>query len=314
MALRHLAFSLGCLTISVVLFPIVSIASDLEKSLLTCLQTINSAQDRTGEEQPISLVDTCPQFYTNFAGSSSKNFLEPLIDQQATLLQLDDLSKFLRTFHHPIEQQGQFDFVGLPDLLDRTLIEETPPKPSWAELFLQWLRQKIGNHQSDDLPWLDDFFEWVQQHKWLGTLMTYGIAGLIVLAAISIVGYQLRSSYTTAWWRKKQGISSLSSNPRSPTQSVQLSWDEVLVLPPNHQPAALLRLVIASFKQKEKLPTNESLTNKEFLEHLRKFAFPQIENFQTLVLTTESVVYGNNPISQTELAKLIHTANSLRRN
>ena len=311
--LRHLAFFFGYLTTSIVLFPLASIAGNLEESLETCIQTITPSQDGTRKEQSISLVDTCPVFYTNWTVSPLNHFLDPHLEQQATLLQLKDLSTFLRTSQRPVEQQAEFDFVGLSNLLARTLIEETLPQPSWWELFLQWLSQKFKDSHPEDFPWLIDFFKWIQPFKWLGTWMIYGIAGLIVLAAALIVGYELRTSYAQTWLRREQRPSSLSPDSPSPTQSVPLSWEEVLALPPNRQPAALLRLVIASFKQKEKLPSNESLTNKEFLEHLRKFAFPQIDHFQALVLMTESVIYGDQPIDQAELDRLILTADGLRR-
>ncbi len=302
-----LAFLATCLVHA----PSNSMATDFEHTLQMCVETLAQNEWSSKEVHPINLAESCPGFHSNLNISPLKYILDPPLEQEATLSQLKDLVTFFKAAHHQFDQPFQFDYVGLQDLLSQTLIEEPPRTPSFWELFLQWLREQLQQHDPEEISWLLEFFDWIEQFQWLSEWVIYGIASLIVLIAIFIVGNEIRHS-SLGWFKKQSCPSPGYHDPSHPTVPSRLTWEDVLALPPKRQPAAILRWIIASFMHTQHLPHNESLTNKEFIAYLGNLAHPKTGKFGELVTMTEAVVYGERGIDHTTLEKLVQTADGLK--
>lgn len=265
-----------------------------------CLKWANSNQHST-----INLSQDCPEAYRylqqkDVLQSTEVDFTQPLISSQLEFLQ--------RNLTPPLLNRWHPDYQKLQPLLDDILIK-TNRDDGWIvwEAFISWLRQLKLEQYAEGLTDFANFIESITPTK---ETMKMVLATLIILVLIIILYYillEFRHAGLLPWGRKKQDnklidISRLSTDLNHP------EWQEIVRLPTQKQPAAILKYVLHYLTENDLLNYESANTNLELFKLLKKTSPDLASNFKELLHDVEPVIYGNRETDDLTLQRIHHAA------
>lgn len=191
-------------------------------------------------------------------------------------------------------------------------IERAPPRvASWWERLLARLDAWLQRHAKDAAApaWLRDLLgaispEAIKTAFWIVLcLLVIGLGGIVIM--------ELRAAGHAA---RRPGRRRVAGAPdAAPAASARvLSLAEITALSPLAQPAALLRLAIASLTARQLLPPDESLTNRELLGALAARAPAETAAFGRLARSADAAIYGGRAPPRDEVAVLVAAVRALQ--
>lgn len=287
-------------------------ASEFRDSLTHCIEHLS----RTGKARPgtraITLSKTCPRLSTALGRFPARSLLATKLGETSSFIQLRDLQTLLASYEQTLPKRGRLDFQGLPALLDDTLIEAPPRKPSLLELFSQWLWSLLDEHRKSDNPWFLDLLEWLIPPPWVMAWIGRLVMGALLIGALFVIVNELHQSGLARRLGGRSVSRVITGPAASSSEQPVLSWHNILRLPVRRRPGALLRFVVALLADQGLVPDNRSLTNRELLARLEASDQARARQFKVVVTGAESELYGNQPLDQTQLLALMQAANHLR--
>jgi hypothetical protein len=250
-------------------------------------EALQDCLDRHAEaalDQAIPLAE-CPGLLA-LPDSWRAALVPPLEADTVTPAQLADLRALLPA--PPAEPHYSLDYRAIPAVLAQTLqAEERIASAAWWERILAWLKEHLGQEQSTQLDWLENWFarfappeDLVQGIFYLSLVLIVALAVLIVINEIRALGLDFKRRHSPA-------LAALGT--RAAIQAGP-SLAQIRDLPLAGQLPALLALSIRHLAQQGALPDDPSLTNRQYRRHLARH--PAEPNFAQLARRAEAVLYG----------------------
>lgn len=288
-------------------------ASNLGDRLTHCIEHLSRTGEARPGTRPITLPDTCPGLSAALEDFPARGLLATEPGETATFVQLRDLEALLASSQQKVREHGGFDFHGLPTLLGETLIEAPERKPTLLELFSQWLRSLLGEHESRENSWFLDLLRWLIPPPWVMAWIGRILMGVIIIVALFIIANELHQSGLARCVSRRSGSRVVTGLRAPPSEEPVPSWPRILSLPVRLRPSALLRFVVALLSDQGLVPDNRSLTNAELLARLQASDEARARQFKIIVAGAESELYGNRPLDEPQLLALTQAADHLRR-
>jgi hypothetical protein len=284
-------------------------------ALNACIASRSVAEDEEDYQNRFKLSDHCPNVISALTKIPAKDLFDKALHDETSLDQLRDIAALFDSYHATSKDNQRLDYKGLQGLLASTLVSSPKPKTAWwhqlIEWVREWLKRKLTENGNNDVRWLIALLQWLTPSKTIVNLMFKNSIILILVLAIIVIANELRA-LDLRYWRLRRKTTSLDIEAtNAQARQANVSWDEVLRLPPGSQPTALLRFVIGILIERGLLPNNHSLTNRELLKRLHAEDPTKAESFQCLMVHAESTLYGDQSVAQIEVQGLFRTAHAL---
>ena len=280
-----------------------------------CIASRSVAEDEEDYQHRFKLSDHCPHVISTLTRIPAKDLFDKALRDETTLDQLRDIAALFDSYHVTSKDNHRLDYKGLQGLLASTLVSSPKPKTPWwhqlVESIREWLKRKLTENGNNDVRWLIELLQWLTPSKTIVNLMFKSTIILILVLAIIVVANELRT-FDPRYWRVRRKTTRLDIEDTSAqARQANVSWEEVLRLPPGSQPTALFRFVIGILIERGLLPNNHSLTNRELLRRLHAEDPTKAESFQCLMVHAESMLYGDQAIAPAQVQGLFRTAHAL---
>jgi len=277
--------------------------SEFDALLNSCIEKQFDEQSSPVLNEKLDLLESCPDLAILLATREDQDFIQPRLSSDTTLNRLID-ERTLRQHPYSAVQSTNTDLNLLAELAKKYQLNDTlADEPSWWARFTQWLKDNYGSDNEDtDIDWLIKLLDEFSLPEWLFKTIFYGSIGLVILLAIIIIVNEFRH------YKRYQNRDKHSANTDSLAHLHalrKLSWDEVLALPVHQKAAALLQYLIQQCITRDWLPDNNSFTNREFYQRLKKIDVTKAMQFNQVVNAAEQTVYGKHPLSAEEVSTLI---------
>jgi uncharacterized protein DUF4129 len=284
-------------------------------ALKACIASRSIAEDEEDDQHRFKLSDHCPHVISTLTKIPAKDLFDKALGDETTLDQLRDIAALFDSYHATSKDNQRLDYKGLHGLLASTLVSSPKPKTAWWHQLMEWLREwlkrKLTENGNNDVRWLIELFQWLTPSKTIVNLMFKSTIILILVLAIIVVANGMHTFDLRSWRLRRKTTRFEIEDPSAQARQANVSWEEVLRLPPGSQPTALLRFVIGILIERGLLPNNHSLTNRELLRRLHAEDPTKAESFQCLMVHAESTLYGDQSIAPGQVQGLFHTAHAL---
>ncbi len=267
-----------------------------------CIELQFAEQDSPSLNKKIDLLEICPDLSIFLATRNHNDFIQPPLESKTSLNRLID-EQVLRQQSYTIPTSTRTDISLVNKIAKHFDFNSTKAKePGWWQLFKQWLKEKYSNSDEDaNIDWLLKLLDGFSIPDWLYNSLLYGSIGLIIIFAIIIVANEFRHYKRF----KDRDYNSIKTDLLPPIHQLQkLSWDQIQHLPLNQKTSALLQYLIQQCINREWLPNNNSFTNREFYQALKKYDANKAFKFNKVINTAEQDIYGKHPLSAEELKQL----------
>ena len=284
-------------------------------ALKACIASRSVGEDSEGYQKRFKLSDHCPDVISALSKLPATDLFDKGLHDETTLDQLRDIEALFSSYHATYTYNQRFDYKGLDGLLASTLVTSPKPRTTWWHQFMEWLTQwlnsKLTEKGKDDLRWLIDLLKWVSPSKEMLNLMFKSTLVLILVLAVIVIANGWRASSPFSWRLRRRTAKLDADDASAQARQRNVSWDEIVRLPPPCQPTALLRFVIGILTERGLLPRNHSLTNRELLMRLHHEDPTKADGFELLMVHAESALYGDRPIAPAQVQDLFQAADAL---
>ena len=260
---------------------------------------------KKNQTQDIILQHDCPDFYFFL---QQENILQPsdaLLSERLTYSQI----KFLqRNLGPTAEIRWQPEFYNLQQLLDRILVKTNRDNDwkSW-DAFINWLKQLKLEQYAEGLTDFANMIQAITPSKETMKIILATIITMVFIMILYFVAVEFRLAGLFNWPFNKVKGGFAGSGWIEPGQQ-QLDWQQLLLLPPQKQPAAVLKYIINFLTINEQLEYKPACTNQELLIILKKASAPKAADFKKILLDVEPVIYGNCVADEIMLQRIRQTA------
>lgn len=279
----------------------------------TCLIRLHEVEHATHAGDKVTLSDSCPELSMQLANPQLAQ-LEPSLEDETTLGQLRDVQRSLRSVEAPAASGHAPALAGLKQILKKiyTPEKQTQPVENPVERLLDWIGKKISEFFQHD-NWLSrhlNFDNKTSKNIVKGMFNVFVV--LLVVVVLFILVNELRAASFFSLFGRRRGKRQRQREQGLPDAvSRHAGIREISELPLNRQIPALLRYTLQQLMDKQVLPRRYNLTNQEFLGILRQKMPDASRDFESLVTTGDSVVYGNKPVAAAEASQLFEHARHL---
>lgn len=252
----------------------------------------------------INLQQDCPNAYLFLL---EQNLLDPSPESSPQTLTDSQLEFLQRSLMPSADKRWSPEFSHLQQMLDQMLIKTDRDREweFWDE-FIDWLKQLELEQYAEGLTDLADFIHAMTPSK---ETMKILLTALIVMVFITIL-YLVAVEFQLAGlikWPRKNATKNLSSYASQTATPLPLSWQQLLDLPTQKQPAAMLKFVIHFLTVHDSLQYQSACTNLELLKKLKKSSPSLAVNFKQILRDVEPVIYGNRKTDDATLQRIRHT-------
>ena len=289
-----------------------SAETEYDTLLTACIEQQFAEETSPSLNKELNLLDVCPDLSILLATRENKDFIQPTLHSDTSLNRLlDERALRQRPYRTPTSISTDLALVNLLGKQYSFNARHTEAPGLWQR-FKQWLKDNYGTQDEDtNIDWLLELLDGFSVPDWLYKTILYGSIALVIIMAIVIVANEFRH-----YKRYKDRDNNLSDDDTlSDIHSLRkLSWDEVQALPLQQKTSALLQYLIQQCIDRQWLPNNNSFTNREFYQRLKKLDADKASQFNQVVNAAEQAIYGKHPLSADELKKIMFTTESILKN
>lgn len=283
-----------------------------QRILNTCIEQQFTESDSPSLNKKLDLLEVCPDLSILLATRESKDYIQPPLESDTSLNRLLDEQRLRQTPYStpnaPITDLERVSVLAKNYDFNSPAAEE----PGWWQILKQWLKDKYGNQNEDSgIDWLLALLDGFSIPDWLYKTILYGSIALVILLAVVVIANELRH-YKRFKHRDQQHNDVDKLNPLHHFRT--LEWDEIQNLPLNQKTGALLQYLIQQCINRQWLPDNNSFTNREFYQSLKKLDSNKALSFNKVVNAAEKDIYGKQPLNAKELQQLFSVTEELLAN
>ena len=288
--------------------PAASPVSEAQQALDECVAHVFATQYTVFEDAPLALDSVCPQLDSQLDKQVFTR-LQPSLQTETTFRQLHDAQRSLASFAPAAPgSRYRFDHSRLAELLEEVYEPETRPEPSsnFIDKFWSWVDEKLRDYFDDEDNWLTRNFN-ITPEKDSGLFkgIVYTLVVILIVTILYIIINELRAANVLSLFKRRhrRRIHKPAGNQSVPATSFRHLAD-IGGLPLNQQASALLGYTIQFLIERQLLPRQYSLTNREFLAVLTDRLPGAAASFEKLVSTGEQVIYGKRDLPAESAALL----------
>lgn len=279
----------------------------------TCLARLHNVEHATHASDKVTLSESCPELSLQLTNPQLEQ-LDPALEDETTLGQLKDVKRGLLSLQMQAPDGHTPELTNLKQILKKIYKPEkqTEPAENPVDKLLNWIGKKIrGFFQHDN--WLTRHFNFdngVSKNVIKGMFNIFVL--LLVVIVLFIVVNEMRAASFFSLFRRRHGRRQRQRVESIPVEGSQRAgMRDISELPLNRQVPALLRYTLQQLMDKHVLPRRYNLTNQEFLGLLRQKLPDASQDFELLVDTGDSVLYGNKAIAAEETSRLFERVRHL---
>jgi len=263
-----------------------------------CITQLRETSHIVKPDQSVTLSQSCTSLYHNIRDPAFSQ-LDPPLRDETTLGRLTNNRRSLASIHDQALNDIQLKREGLKKLLNSIYHKKQVPKSKkgWVDKVVDWLGEKYDEYLKHD-NWFTRNFRFgknLDQSTKRG--MVNSLIVVLILLVVFLVANELRAAGTMSLFRhrRKSRRHEISITP-GPKPLAQVNLNSISELPVHRQVPALLSFTLSHLIKAKLLPQRMDLTNREYLDIVRK-NLPRAErDFETLVNQSELVVYGNKSL------------------
>jgi len=283
-------------------------STQLLSQLDQCLQRI----DQHYQEDPQFEFDIhlhCPSLSQRLAQKDFAAYLQQPLDATLTVDQLMDLQSIVMTINdrNTAVQALQFDFQGLPELLDNTLVLEKEQDLSWWKRFLNWLAEVFEKTEPQQPDWLKDWLANLSIPPWVVKAFYTGTVILLAILLLAIVIVEVRAAGISNWFKRRAQRLRTDDTQTRTSHDAMLTWDAIFQLPDKDRILCSYNKLLYLLAAKNLIPRDSSLTNYELQTCLEKSLGGEQTVFRQLIRSVETTLYGDKAMDH-------DTVNTISRN
>jgi hypothetical protein len=270
----------------------------------TALDTLDACAARATAEARgiVALEAQCPGLEPALG---ELGLVEVLPDGWRDRLQRDQLGDLASLTHRYLDAPARVapDAAALRAVLDQLAREQVRPPRSWRAAFMDWLRSWFANRDEGSGRWFERVLERLAQSIDLVKVVTYGLLGLVVVAAVVLVVRELRAAGLLSG--RGNSAPRRDAAAMAPTDAATPDILDLDAVALRDQPAVLLRLLVARLLANGQLRAERSLTHRELATHS---TFSDAESRTLFVRVTqlaERVLYGSGEANATQAGAVI---------
>lgn len=237
-----------------------------------------------------------------------------MAEQQADTLTvhgLVDLLELTRRYREPPRAEAAPDVAKLAPILESLQLQQRAQAPQgWLARFEQWLRDLFEQRASQQPG--DSWFErWWSEHTWPErwvNIMTYGLIGLVLLLAITVIVNEIRAGWIKDGPRRRAKTADGAAAAAMPRYTLA-DLDSVA---PASRPALMLQVLVNTLVEAGRLRADRSLTHRELSLRATFDSVRQREDFRRVAGLGERLLYSAVPASPEEIDTALATGRTLR--
>ena len=286
-------------------------STQLLSQLDHCLQHIEHRYLEEPEFE-FSIQRHCPLLAQTLSQEDFSTYVQPPLEKNLTVEQLLDLHSIATTINttasETIIHTRQFDFHGLAEILNNTLIPEQEQDLSWWQQFLNWLAEFFEKTDSQQPDWLKDWLAKLSIPPWVVKAFYTGMVILLTILFLAIVIVEVRAAGISNWFRRRSAQLRNNQPQRRQAAEAMLTWDAILQLPAKEKILSSYKKLLYLLANQNLIPKDSSLTNFEIQTYLEKSLGGEQAVFRQLICGVETTLYGDQALDYERIDKISRDA------
>lgn len=307
--MRRFALKRVAILVCLMVVPVPVLAGTTVGAIDQCIKTILHSEKHLYEQKKIELDFYCPDLPKKIGKLPLQKNLSYKFDSVSSIAELRDLRQFLTLSHKMPGHAYRFNYQEVGQIVEKVYLEKPKPqKGLWSRIW-NWIKQYLPTLDKEQSEKLDKFLNSLSLSERNGKIIFYSSSALILIVALWIV-YREWNYYRRAGSSRKSRHIDV-SGVGSVLDAKEVSLVQIPKLPAKYRTPALLRWAIDFCIGRGELPPNQSLTSREMQRILVRNNSIHSRFFSDLVGESEKVVYGNAEPDESEIERLLASAEKL---